>query len=167
MTPPSLSHSTDHNQAPAFLTCVVLPPLCVLQMKAVWPDKPLLHRCFNVAALATPFRPFVLSTAQTMVMQAEFARQAVAHKSVRPHFYGHMAAAVAGLAAFAVEDHVAESGFEYVHAAWHCLAAYGVVTTGALVAHKERLRLSNVANFRSVHDSAASLDSLDVGGGKC
>jgi hypothetical protein len=138
-------------------------------MKALWPDRKLLHHALHLSALAIPFKPFVLSTAHTLVMQAEFARQASAHAAVRPKLGRHLAAAAVGTAMFALEDVLAERGFGHVHALWHCLACASVASTGSLVRHKEQLRLAAGAGggggvkaaLRPCHDSVSSLRSLD------
>ena len=141
--------------------------------KAIFQQKPWLHRSLNLSLLAIPFKPFVISTAHTLVMQGEFARQAIRDPSMRPHFARHSVAAAASGLAFAVEDILAEKGFGHVHGLWHLLAAAGVATTGALVEHKEKLRLagdssssssgsgeSQIGGLRSYHDSVSSLKSF-------
>jgi hypothetical protein len=137
---------------------------------ALFPHPRWVCGALKASLLAVPFKPFVLSTAHTLAMQAEFARQAASHVHIRPHFRRHAAAAVAGIIAFAFEDYLAERGFEHSHAMWHCLAAAGVATTGALVEHKERLRLEGArplgaassasSDSWSIHDSVVSLDAL-------
>lgn len=136
-------------------------------VKALYPENPWLRRSISASLLAVPFKPFAVSAAHTLVMQAEFARQAAAHKSMRPQFHLHAAAAAAGAVAFAVEDVLLDRGFGHVHAIWHLLAAAGVATTGPLVEHKERQRLggdfggpTTMKNLRPVHDSVASLEAL-------
>lgn len=143
----------------------------VFMMKALWPQKTWLKHGLRFTTLAIPFKPFVVSTAHTLAMQAEFARQAAKHKSIRPHFKLHTAAAAASAVAFALEDVLLERGFGHVHGIWHCLAAFGVATTGALVEHKEQLRLGLAAGGKgpgktgmnlACHDSVGSLESLGV-----
>lgn len=51
-----------------------------LQVKSLFADKPLVVRASNLSLLAVPFRPFLVSTAHTLVMQGEFARQAMKHE---------------------------------------------------------------------------------------
>ena len=141
-------------------------------MKALWPHRPWVRHSVTAISLAIPFKPFVISLGHTLAMQAEYARQALRHEAVRPHFCMHTAAAAAGIVAFAVEDVLAERGFGHVHGLWHCLAAAGVATTGALVEHKERLRMDAAAagtpklRIRAFHDSVASLDALGGGSPK-
>ena len=142
-------------------------------MRAVCPKQPRWIQIASIAAI--PFKPFMLSTAYTLAMQAEFARQALMYKNIRTHFCRHTVAATAGIVAFALDDIFAEMGFEHSHAAWHCLAAAGVASTGALVEHKERIRAYNsIKNENkmyesvpdspvsqlSVHDSVASLNTM-------
>lgn len=135
-------------------------------VKALWPHKRWLRHTLAVSSLAIPFNPLAVSTVHALVMQTEFARQAVKHKHVQSHFKLHAATAALGALAFAVEDVLLERGFGHAHGIWHCLAAAGVATTGSLIEHKEGLRLqaSDIASskirMRSCHDSAVSLDSL-------
>lgn len=143
-------------------------------VKALHPNNPWIRRSISASLLAVPFKPFAVSAAHTLVMQAEFARQAAAHKSMRPHFQMHAAAAAAGAVAFAVEDVLLDRGFGHVHAIWHLLAAAGVASTGPLVEHKERQRMGGdiggpppLNNLRPVHDSVASLDALGGSSPKC
>ncbi|PRW50907.1 hypothetical protein C2E21_5382 [Chlorella sorokiniana] len=111
-------------------------------VKSVYADSPGVRRVANLSLLAVPFRPFAVSTANALLMQTEFARQAVAHKAVRADLARHYTAAALGVGAFFAEDLVMYSGWGgYVHAAWHCLACYGMATTGGLLAHKERQQL--------------------------
>jgi hypothetical protein len=146
-------------------------------MKALFPEKPWIRRSLSASLLAVPFKPFVISTAHTVAMQAEFARQAVEHKSMRPHFKYHAAAALSGAVAFAVEDVLLERGMGHVHAIWHLLSAAAVATTGALVEHKEALRLCPVGSsagsglstpvikgLRPCHDSVASFTGMSSSG---
>ena len=49
-------------------------------MKSLYADKPWVVRASNLSLLAVPFRPFLVSTANTLVMQGEFARQAMKHE---------------------------------------------------------------------------------------
>ena len=139
-------------------------------MKALFPETPWIRRSLSASLLAVPFKPFVISTAHTVVMQAEFARQAATHKSVRPHFQRHAAAAFAGALAFAVEDALLEKGVDHVHAIWHLLSAAAVASTGSLVEHKESLRLDSVPGpmatpvlkgLRPCHDSVASFSGMN------
>ena len=145
-------------------------------LKAIYPSKPWLRRSASASMLAIPFKPFLVSTANTMAMQAEFIRQASAHKGMRRHFTRHAVATAAGAVAFAVEDALLDRGFGHVHAIWHLLAAAGVATTGALVEHKELLRVEGdvkqaveeglgMRRGRGMHDSAASFQALGGNGG--
>jgi len=132
-------------------------------LKALWPERRWVRHGLTASALVIPFKPFVLSTVHTLVMQGEFLRQAAVHKSVRPHLRRHAVATCLSGVAFAVEDMLLEKGFGHVHAIWHCLAAAGVVTSGALIEHKEQLRLNARVKqgvLLTCHDSALSLDSL-------
>lgn len=143
-------------------------------VKALHPHNPWLRRSVSASLLAVPFKPFAVSAAHTFAMQAEFARQAAAHEGMRGAFKLHAAAAAAGGLAFAVEDALLDRGYGHVHGLWHLLAAAGVATTGALVEHKERLRLDGggkppgaglapLKGLRPCHDSVASFGGLSGG----
>lgn len=151
-------------------------------VKSVYADSPGVRRAANLSLLAVPFRPFLVSTAGALLVQAEFVRQAVTHKAVRGDLKRHYAAAALGVGAFFAEDLVMYSGWGgYVHSAWHCLACYGTATLGALLAHKERQQLQaavrrqtgpdtpgGLGSFkplrRPVHSSVSSLPSYGSGG---
>ncbi|KAG7667158.1 hypothetical protein NADE_003044 [Nannochloris sp. 'desiccata'] len=147
-------------------------------MKALFPEKPWIRRSLSASLLAVPFKPFAISTAHTVAMQAEFARQAVEHEYMRPYFKYHAVAALTGVAAFAVEDILLERGMGHVHALWHLLSAAAVASTGALVEHKETLRIGRVDTItgdglstpvinglRPCHDSVASFTGMSGNGG--
>jgi hypothetical protein len=143
-------------------------------MKALFPEKPWIRRSLSASLLAVPFKPFHISTAHTLAMQAEFARQAVEHEHMRPHFKYHAVAAMTGTLAFAVEDALLDRGMGHVHAVWHLLSAAAVATTAALVEHKEILRIGPVGaglstpvmkGLRPCHDSVASFTGMNGGGG--
>lgn len=152
----------------------------------VAPENKFLKRLLHASLLAVPFRPLTVSTLSTLAMQAEFARQALSYKSMRPHLKKHLVASAASGVAFALEDTLADRGFGHVHGIWHLLATAGVATINPLLDHKENLRGMSPASshpsrlsldvirsidsddtasllkgsFRSCHDSALSLDSL-------
>jgi hypothetical protein len=127
-------------------------------IKALWPQRRAFRHCRRFGLLAIPFKPFVVSTANTVLMQLDFASQAIEHKSIRPHFMRHVSVAVAGAAAFALEDILSAQGFSHMHSLWHCLAAYAAHTTGALVEHRELLRQS--PKLKKTHDSVSSMANL-------
>jgi len=147
-------------------------------MKALFPEKPWIRRSLSASLIAVPFKPFVISTANTVAMQAEFARQAVEHKHMRPHFTCHAAAALTGVATFAVEEMLLERGICHVHALWHLLSAAAVTSTATLVEHKENLRINRVDDtkraaiintpamkgLRPCHDSVASFAGMNRSG---
>ncbi|EFN56739.1 hypothetical protein CHLNCDRAFT_144168 [Chlorella variabilis] len=146
-------------------------------VKALFADSCGVRRAANLSLLALPFRPFHVSAANTLIMQAEFARQAAGNKAVRADLHRHYAAALLGMAAFFGEDMVMDSGYGgFVHAAWHCLATYSMYTINGLLGHKERQVLrrqlarqqgagaAGKPLRRPVHSSASSLPSY--GGAK-
>jgi hypothetical protein len=181
-------HVCVYASAPARLLALLrdpaCPPGCALpptpsspvQTKALFADSPPLRRAASLSLLAVPFRPFAVSTANTVLMQAEFARQAAAHKAVRRDLRRHYAAAALGVAAFFGEDLLTHTGYSgFVHSAWHCLAAYSMFTLNGLLAHNERQLLQRQARAaapataakplrRPLHSSASSLPSYGGGG---
>ncbi|KAL6771729.1 hypothetical protein ACKKBG_A27585 [Auxenochlorella protothecoides x Auxenochlorella symbiontica] len=130
--------------------------------KAVHRDRRWARRAIGTSMLAVPFFPFHLSAAHTLATQAEFARCARHSAPVRRAFRLHAATASAAIAAFALEDRLAERGVRGAHAVWHVLSCASVATLGALVEHKEGLRRGE----GSPHDSVASLDRLGGGSPK-
>lgn len=127
-------------------------------MKALWADRKWAQKAFTAALCLVPFRPFHVSAAHTVLMQGEFARLAVKNENIRPHFRRHLVAASAGAVAFLGEDFFADRGFGHVHALWHILAAVSVLSAGALIEHKEDVRLARKGmSRRHCHDSMTSL----------
>lgn len=125
-------------------------------VRSLWPENDRVKHMLRSSMLAVPFKPFLLSTACTLAMQAEFVHQGIKHESVRPHLIGHGIASAAGACAFALEDILADAGFKHTHSLWHCLSVYSVYTTSRLIKHKEdHMR-------RRIHDSAMSLQALDI-----
>lgn len=132
----------------------------VAMVKSVYADSPGVRRAANLSLLAVPFRPFAVSTSNALLMQTEFARQAVQHKSVRGDLKRHYAAAALGVGAFFAEDLVMYSGWGgYVHAAWHCLACYGMATLNGLLSHKERQQLQAAVRRQTGPDTPGGLGS--------
>jgi hypothetical protein len=143
-------------------------------LRALWPDSGGARAAARAGLAAVPFRPFLVSTANSAAMQVEFVRQAAAHPEVRPAARRHLACALGGLAVFAVEDALIDHPLgQYAHAAWHLLALAGTATTSDLVQHKEAQRLgprggSPPARRRpplggfggGPHDSARSLAAM-------
>jgi hypothetical protein len=127
-------------------------------MKALWADRKWAQKVFTAALCLVPFRPFHVSAAHTVLMQGEFARMAVKNENIRPHFRRHLVAASAGAVAFLGEDFFSDRGFGHVHALWHILAAASVLSAGALIEHKEDMRLARKGiSRRHCHDSMTSL----------
>jgi len=125
-------------------------------IRSLWPENNSLKHILRSSMVAVPFKPFLLSTACTLAMQAEFVHQGMKYEAVRPHLLGHGLASAAGACAFALEDTLADAGFKHTHSLWHCLSAYSVYTTSRLIKHKEdHMR-------RRIHDSAMSLEALDI-----
>jgi hypothetical protein len=164
-----IARKLDYWTIAASSTCMI---------KALFPENPWIRRSLSTSLVAVPFKPFVISTANTVAMQAEFARQAVQHEHMRPHFAYHAAAALTGVVAFAVEDVLLERGMSHVHALWHLLSAAAVASTTTLVEHKETLRIGRVDNtkgaaintsvmkgLRPCHDSVASFNGMNGNGG--
>ena len=75
-----------------------------------------------------------LHPAVQVIFQQSVQGQPVLQRTQRRH----LAAGAAGAACFVLEDLYPK--FPFIHAAWHCLSAYGIATTEHLVAHKETSR---------------------------
>lgn len=123
---------------PAFLLLThnwyssISPPTCPLFLSS--------HSPFSPPVPAVPFEPFKLSILNTLASELQFlSRAAVKGGNILRQFNLHAAASVLGLGTFALEEFVPET--PYIHAVWHCLAAYGAATTGALLADVEVRRL--------------------------
>lgn len=127
--------------------------------RAIWPQSKTIRHIERVSWLATPFKPFFVSTGYALAMQAEFLRLGTQDDSLKPHLFGHGITAAAGIFAFSMEEVLDEHiGFKHMHSLWHCLSAYGVYTVGKLIEYKEASRF---ASHQHIHDSALSLVDLD------
>lgn len=124
-------------------------------VRALWPESQAVKQIVRGSLLAIPFRPFIISTAYTLVMQAEFIRQGLQYEKLRPSLIGHAGTAAVGVCAFALEDIMINKGFLHTHSMWHCLSAYSVYTTSKLVQHKEQ------RSMKAMHDSVLSLTELE------
>ena len=82
-----------------------------------------------------PFEPFKLSVGNTIGMEIAFLWRAIRRPHLRRPFAVHAASSAAGITVFAVEEMFPKTPF--VHAVWHCLAAVGAASTGALLADVE------------------------------
>jgi len=127
-------------------------------VRALWPSDNVKRLERSVRCLI-PFKPFFVSTGYALAMQAEFIRLGLKHRSLHPSLRGHVAAATSGALAFASEEILADRvGFKHMHSLWHLFSAYGLMTVGSLISHKEKVRALQAA--RNMHDSAASLPDL-------
>ncbi|KAL6765752.1 hypothetical protein V8C86DRAFT_2448947 [Haematococcus lacustris] len=105
-----------------------------LMTRALYPDTPL---AITVAScLAVPFKPFLVSFANSAAMELKFLRRACQNKDLEQPQRLHAAAGVAGLAMFALEEFMPE--LPLVHCAWHCLSATAVATVNHLMADTEQ-----------------------------
>ena len=132
-------------------------------VRALWPGE-VTKKAERVMHCVTPFRPFWLSTACALAMQAEFVRLGVKNEALRPALRAHGAAAAISGVAFACEDVLAEhpragAAGKHMHSLWHLASAYGLWTVGALVKHKEQMR-AFASGGSVLYDSAASLQDL-------
>lgn len=132
-------------------------------VRALWPGE-VTKKAERVMHCVTPFRPFWVSTACALAMQAEFVRLGVKNEALRPALRAHGAAAAISGVAFACEDVLAEhpragAAGKHMHSLWHLASAYGLWTVGALVKHKEQMR-AFASGGSVLYDSAASLQDL-------
>ena len=132
-------------------------------VRALWPGE-VTKKAERVMHCVTPFRPFWVSTACALAMQAEFVRLGVKNEALRPALRAHGAAAAISGGAFACEDVLAEhpragAAGKHMHSLWHLASAYGLWTVGALVKHKEQMR-AFASGGSVLYDSAASLQDL-------
>jgi len=136
---------------------------CAKLVRVLWPGEAT-KKAERVMLCVTPFRPFWVSTACALAMQAEFVRLGVKNEALRPALRAHGAAAAISGVAFACEDVLAEhpragAAGKHMHSLWHLAAAYGLWTVGALVKHKEQMR-AFASGGSVLYDSAASLRDL-------
>ncbi|GBF91460.1 hypothetical protein Rsub_04200 [Raphidocelis subcapitata] len=100
-----------------------------LLTRALYPNQP---TAATVASLiATPFRPFFISSLHTMALELSFLQRALQEPSIRPAQRLHSAAGLAGVALFAVEDSVPH--IPLVHCAWHLCSALATNSVHALL----------------------------------
>lgn len=114
----------------------------VAMVKTLFADRPGVRAALNASLVLVPFRPLWVTGANTLIMQAEFARQAASNSGVRPAFRAHVLSAAAGAVAFAAEEALVERGVRGVHSLWHLLSAVAVASMGGLLSHREQQLLS-------------------------
>lgn len=106
----------------------------IVMTNAVFPQMP---RAVSVAGMAaTPFLPFVVSSANTMAMELEYLRRAVGNEHLRKDHLVHCLAGAAGLALFALDE--IHPHIPCCHAAWHALSCLSVTKTLPLIQDIER-----------------------------
>jgi hypothetical protein len=97
---------------------------------AVYPGVNPVLSALSVAA--TPFSPFLMSTANTLAMEAKYFQRAQQNQKLRKHHRAHLIAGGAGLALFALDE--MRPNIPCNHAAWHVLSCYSVHKTLPLIA---------------------------------
>lgn len=130
-------------------------------VRALWPGETT-KKLETLMHCMIPFRPFWVSTACALAMQAEFVRLGVKNEALRLPLKKHLGAAAFSGAAFGCEDVLAEkAGWigRHTHSLWHLASAYGLKTVFDLVEYKEQMRGS--LQTSRVHDSAGSLYNLE------
>jgi hypothetical protein len=105
----------------------------------------------------TPFKPFIVSFANTMAMELKFLHTSFQNPALRPAQRLHSAAALLGLGAFFLED--AMPKLPLCHATWHCLSALGCATTNAILADAEQQfeAQQHTLHSKALLDTAAPL----------
>jgi hypothetical protein len=101
-------------------------------------------RRLTAASLAvTPFRPFPVSTLNTLAMELEFLRRAAANggpggqsEGLRAQQLAHSACALGAMAFFSLEEVFPRAPL--LHSTWHLLSSVSCATTNALLEDVER-----------------------------
>ncbi|KAI8473911.1 MAG: hypothetical protein J3K34DRAFT_518620 [Monoraphidium minutum] len=101
--------------------------------RALYPGQP--ASVTAASLLATPFRPFAVTTLHTTAMELAFLRRALADASLRPAQRAHSGAALLGMGIFFFED--ARPHVPFIHAAWHLCSASATAAVHALLADTE------------------------------
>eukprot|EP00798_Chlamydomonas_sp_ICE-L_P002796 gene2796-12671_t len=109
-----------------------------LMVKAVHPKTP--NALTTLGLLLTPFKPFWVSFANSILMEAKFIQRAKADPSLRPYQKLHAVTSLVGLGCYVLEDHF--PNLPLVHSAWHCLSAASLCTVNNLVDNVEGNELS-------------------------
>ncbi|KAG0582696.1 hypothetical protein M758_3G079000 [Ceratodon purpureus] len=78
-----------------------------------------------------PFQPLLVAAIHTSIVEAEFARKAFENPKLRGAHAVHTATSLIGGALFVADDIFPDTPF--IHAAWHCAAAVGVMTINSLI----------------------------------
>lgn len=101
--------------------------------RAIYPD---LHPAVTAASIAaTPFKPFFVSTINTLAMELKYLQRSFQDPKIRAAQRLHSASAIGGMALFTIEDSVLH--IPLVHSAWHCMSATCVGTINALLKDAE------------------------------
>lgn len=98
-------------------------------MYAVYPETSPILSVLSVAA--TPFSPFLMSTANTLAMEAKYFQKAQKNAALRKDYRAHVLAGGVGLALFMIDD--VKPNIPCNHAAWHLLSCYSVHKTLPLI----------------------------------
>ena len=85
----------------------------------------------TLSVATTPFSPFLMSTANTLAMEAKYFKRAQKSHSLRRDHRAHVLAGGAGLALFMLDE--LRPNIPCNHAAWHLLSCYSVHKTLPLI----------------------------------
>lgn len=89
-------------------------------------------KAFMLASIAMlPFQPVLVTAIHTSIVEAEFARKSLENPKFRRAHALHTASSLIGGALFVADDIFPDTPF--IHAAWHCAAAVGVMTVNSLI----------------------------------
>jgi hypothetical protein len=114
-----------------------------LLCRALRPGGGVPRRLTAASLAATPFRPFPVSTLNTLAMELEFLRRAAAHggpggrsEGLRGQQMLHSACALGAMVFFSLEG--ALPHVPLLHSSWHLLSSVSCATTNALLEDVER-----------------------------
>jgi hypothetical protein len=114
-----------------------------LLCRALRPGGGVPRRLTAASLLMTPFRPFPVSTANTLAMEFDFLRRAAVNggpdgqsPGLRTQQLLHSAAALGAISFFALEEALPRAPF--LHSTWHLLSSVSCATTNALLEDVER-----------------------------
>ncbi len=105
-----------------------------LMTRALFPNVP--ASVTAAGMLAVPFKPFLVSTVNSIAMELKFLERAAKNPRLRNAQRLHAVCCGLGLCAFALEDWKPE--LPLVHSAWHCLSSVSVATINVLMAEVEQ-----------------------------
>ncbi|KAG2495731.1 hypothetical protein HYH03_006329 [Edaphochlamys debaryana] len=101
--------------------------------RAVFPGLP--PALTAATLLATPFKPFLVSTVNTVAMELKFLERAYRNPELKGPQRLHAASCILGLGAFVLEEF--KPDLPLVHSFWHCMSSVSVATINHLLADVE------------------------------